>query len=153
MAIDPYEDEITEVVDEGSDGVDVVEGCLMDGTSDATRGGRGRKSGYLTILENNLGAKFPSTDLKRESHINSKIHVWKRQYVCLKNMLGISGVGLNSTTYHVKALPEVWESQIKMDVDDDGESHAAADNTTTDKTSFSVDENISAPIQNQKGTK
>ncbi|KAL8543423.1 hypothetical protein ACS0TY_004095 [Phlomoides rotata] len=38
-----------------------------------------------------------------------------------------------------------------MDVDDDGESHAAADNATTDKTSFSVDENNPAPVQNRKG--
>ncbi|KAL8538458.1 hypothetical protein ACS0TY_000458 [Phlomoides rotata] len=30
-------------------------------------------------------------------------------------MLGISGVGLNSTTYHVDALPEVWEAQTKVD--------------------------------------
>ncbi|KAL8465740.1 hypothetical protein ACS0TY_035004 [Phlomoides rotata] len=75
----------------------------------------GFRSGYLTLLENVMGAKFPGTDLKGEPHINSKIHVWKRQYVCLKSMLGISGVGLNSTTFHVEALPEVWDAQIKVD--------------------------------------
>ncbi|KAL8507484.1 hypothetical protein ACS0TY_018140 [Phlomoides rotata] len=73
----------------------------------------GFRSKYLLILENMLAAKFPGTGLKGEPHINSKIHVWKRQYVCLKNLL--SGVGLNSTTYHVDALPEVWEAQIKAD--------------------------------------
>ncbi|KAL8493178.1 hypothetical protein ACS0TY_024406 [Phlomoides rotata] len=73
------------------------------------------KSGYLLLLENMLAAKFPRTDLKGEPHINSKIHVWKRQYVCLRNMLGISSVGLDSTSYHVEALPEVWESQLKVD--------------------------------------
>ncbi|KAL8545833.1 hypothetical protein ACS0TY_005814 [Phlomoides rotata] len=62
-----------------------------------------------------MGVKFLGTNLKEEPHINSKIHVWKRQYVCLRNMLGISGVGLNSTTFHVEALPEVWEAQIKVD--------------------------------------
>ncbi|KAL8465683.1 hypothetical protein ACS0TY_034961 [Phlomoides rotata] len=30
-------------------------------------------------------------------------------------MFGLSGVGLNSTTYHVEALPEVWDAQIKVD--------------------------------------
>ncbi|KAL8510197.1 hypothetical protein ACS0TY_017128 [Phlomoides rotata] len=30
-------------------------------------------------------------------------------------MLGISGVGLNSTTFHVEALPEVWDAQYKVD--------------------------------------
>ncbi|KAL8542051.1 hypothetical protein ACS0TY_003059 [Phlomoides rotata] len=39
----------------------------------------------------------------------------KRQYVCLKKMLGISGVGLNSTTFHVEAIPEVWDAQYKVD--------------------------------------
>ncbi|KAL8506003.1 hypothetical protein ACS0TY_017021 [Phlomoides rotata] len=143
MAVDPLEDEIDDVVDDG---------ITMDGNSGACRGGRGRKrvgsttrrvwtfaeecelmnalndlvskghkcdngfrSGYLSILENNLGIKFPGTDLKGEPHINSKIHVWKRQYVCLKGILGITGVGLNSTTYHVEALPEVWEARIKVD--------------------------------------
>ncbi|KAL8502174.1 hypothetical protein ACS0TY_021332 [Phlomoides rotata] len=75
----------------------------------------GFRSGYLLILENWLTAKISGTDLKGEPHINSKIHVWKRQYVCLKSMLGISGVGLNSTTYHVDALPEVWDAQIMVD--------------------------------------
>ncbi|KAL8491798.1 hypothetical protein ACS0TY_023411 [Phlomoides rotata] len=75
----------------------------------------GFKNGYLLLLENSLAIKFSGTDLKCEPHINSKIHIWKRQYVCLKNLLGISDVGLNSTTYHVEALPEVWESQIKVD--------------------------------------
>ncbi|KAL8513875.1 hypothetical protein ACS0TY_013117 [Phlomoides rotata] len=67
----------------------------------------GFRSGYFLLLENMLALKFLGSDLKGEPHINSKIHVWKRQYVCLKNMLGLSGVGLNSTTYHVEALPEV----------------------------------------------
>ncbi|KAL8545625.1 hypothetical protein ACS0TY_005670 [Phlomoides rotata] len=75
----------------------------------------GFRTGYLLILENWLTAKFPGTDLKGEPHINSKIHVWKRQYVCLKSMLGIYGVELNSITYHVDALPEVWDAQIRVD--------------------------------------
>ncbi|KAL8465815.1 hypothetical protein ACS0TY_035065 [Phlomoides rotata] len=75
----------------------------------------GFRYGYLLLLENMLALKFPGSDLKGEPHINSKIHVWKRQYVCLKNMLGLSGVGLNSTTYHVEVLLEVWDAQIKVD--------------------------------------
>ncbi|KAL8480862.1 hypothetical protein ACS0TY_027400 [Phlomoides rotata] len=30
-------------------------------------------------------------------------------------MLGNSGIGLNSTTYRIDALPEVWEAHIKVD--------------------------------------
>ncbi|KAL8489678.1 hypothetical protein ACS0TY_025541 [Phlomoides rotata] len=84
----------------------------MDGNSDTTPCGRGRKrvgattsivwtfveecelmnalkelvskghkcdnefrSGYLLLLENMLGIKFPGSDLKGEPHINSKIHL------------------------------------------------------------------------------
>ncbi|KAL8500714.1 hypothetical protein ACS0TY_020338 [Phlomoides rotata] len=89
--------------------------ALNDLVSNGHKCDNGFRSGYLSILENNLGIKFPGTDLKGEPHINSKIHVWKRQYVCLKGILGITGVGLNSTTYHVEALPEVWEARIKVD--------------------------------------
>ncbi|KAL8555508.1 hypothetical protein ACS0TY_003352 [Phlomoides rotata] len=75
----------------------------------------GFKSGYLNLLENSLASKFPGTDLKGDPHINSKIHVWKKQYNCLKAMLGVSGIGLNSETYHIDALPEVWAAYIKAD--------------------------------------
>ncbi|KAL8549880.1 hypothetical protein ACS0TY_008645 [Phlomoides rotata] len=75
----------------------------------------GFKNGYLNLLENMLAVKFPDTDLEGDPHINSKIHVWKKQYACLKMMMGVSGIGLNSTTYHIDALPEVWAAHIKAD--------------------------------------
>ncbi|KAL8488165.1 hypothetical protein ACS0TY_024449 [Phlomoides rotata] len=65
------------------------------------------KSGYLNLLENMLATKFPGTGLKGEPHINSKIHVWKKQYTCLRTMIGVLGIGSNSLTYHIDALPEV----------------------------------------------
>ncbi|KAL8503415.1 hypothetical protein ACS0TY_022235 [Phlomoides rotata] len=71
------------------------------------------KSDYLLLLENALSVKFPGTDLKGDPHINSKIHVWKKQYACLKAMLSVSGIGLNSSTYHIDALPEVWDAYVK----------------------------------------
>ncbi|KAL8507686.1 hypothetical protein ACS0TY_018286 [Phlomoides rotata] len=103
----------------------------MDSGKDLPGGGRGRKRGGSTtrrvwtfgeecelmcaLKDLVVKAKFPSTDLKGEPHINSKIHVWKRQYAYLRAMLGNSGIGLNSTTYHVDALPEFWENYIKVD--------------------------------------
>ncbi|KAL8542650.1 hypothetical protein ACS0TY_003508 [Phlomoides rotata] len=75
----------------------------------------GFKSGYLLLLENMIARAFPGCDLKGEPLINSKIHVWKKQYACLKIMLGKSGIGLNSTTYRIDALPDVWEAHIKVD--------------------------------------
>ncbi|KAL8506664.1 hypothetical protein ACS0TY_017527 [Phlomoides rotata] len=75
----------------------------------------GFRSGYLLILENVLLTKCPGTNIRGDPHINSKIHVWKKQYSCLKAMLGNSGIGLNTTTFRIKALPEVWEAHIKVD--------------------------------------
>ncbi|KAL8463247.1 hypothetical protein ACS0TY_034039 [Phlomoides rotata] len=74
----------------------------------------GFKTGYLLLLENMLANKFPGTNLKGDPHINSKIHVWKKQYYCLKTMLSNSGIGLNSTTYRIDALPEVWDAHLKV---------------------------------------
>ncbi|KAL8518985.1 hypothetical protein ACS0TY_010077 [Phlomoides rotata] len=96
----------------------------MEGNSGALGAGRG----YLLLLENMLGSKFPGTDLKGEPYINSKIHVWKRQYACLKNMLGISSVGLNSSTYHVEALSELWDAQIKAAVAHVGDCRTISSN-------------------------
>ncbi|KAL8492686.1 hypothetical protein ACS0TY_024034 [Phlomoides rotata] len=62
-----------------------------------------------------MSLKFQGTDLKGDPHINSKIHVWKKQYACLKAMLGVFRIGLNSSTYHIDALPEVWEAYMKVD--------------------------------------
>ncbi|KAL8543215.1 hypothetical protein ACS0TY_003935 [Phlomoides rotata] len=75
----------------------------------------GFKSGYLLLLENMIARVFPGCDLKGEPHINSKIHVWKKQYACLKIMFGNSGIGLNNTTYRIDALPDVWQAHIKVD--------------------------------------
>ncbi|KAL8511842.1 hypothetical protein ACS0TY_018323 [Phlomoides rotata] len=75
----------------------------------------GFKIGYLMLLENMLANKFPGTNLKGDPHINSKIHVWKKQYNCLKTMLGNSGIGLNCTMYRIDAMPEVWEPHLKVD--------------------------------------
>ncbi|KAL8495794.1 hypothetical protein ACS0TY_019775 [Phlomoides rotata] len=89
------------------------------------------------------------------------------KYVCLKNILGISGVGLNSTTYHVDALPEVWESQIKVDVfgndratgqdsqlyTDVDESSPATEKNASECPSFSVDGTSTAAQANKKEVK
>ncbi|KAL8480923.1 hypothetical protein ACS0TY_027441 [Phlomoides rotata] len=74
----------------------------------------GFKTGYLMLLENMLANKFPGTNLKGDPHINSKIHEGKKHYACLKTMLGNSGIGLNSTTYCIDAMPEVWEAHLKV---------------------------------------
>ncbi|KAG6383479.1 hypothetical protein SASPL_156766 [Salvia splendens] len=51
------------------------------------------RAGYLSRLEENLKREFPSTDLKGNSHINSKITAWKKSYNLLTNILDRNGVG------------------------------------------------------------
>ncbi|KAL8557281.1 hypothetical protein ACS0TY_004642 [Phlomoides rotata] len=143
MSVDPYEAEVPESFNDVNDDTNTTEAFInqvepshawtswwdnlaiqiIEGRTNLTPGGRVRKrvvptsrqSGYLLLLENAMSLKFQGTDLKGDPHINSKIHVWKKQYTCLKSMLGVSGIGLNGTTYHIDALPEVWEAYVKVD--------------------------------------
>lgn len=73
------------------------EKCLMDALNDIVVKGmkadNGFKSGYLNALESAMVQAFPNTDLKGDSHINSKIRVWKKQYG-----------SLGTICFHVQAL-------------------------------------------------
>ncbi|KAL0423932.1 UNVERIFIED_CONTAM: hypothetical protein Sradi_0928000 [Sesamum radiatum] len=53
----------------------------------------GFQNGYLAQLEAHMKRAFPQCDLKAEPHINSKLHVWKRQYSTLCSMMAKSGLG------------------------------------------------------------
>ncbi|KAL8482470.1 hypothetical protein ACS0TY_028589 [Phlomoides rotata] len=75
-------------------------GALKDLVVKGQKCDNGFKSGYLLLLENVLILKFPGTDLKvRMSKVN----------------VGVSGIGLNSSTYHIDALPDVWDAYVKVD--------------------------------------
>ncbi|KAL8471374.1 hypothetical protein ACS0TY_028869 [Phlomoides rotata] len=54
---------------------------------------------------------IPNTDLVAAPHINSKIHVWKKEYGALSDLLSKSGIGWNSTTSMIEVEDEgVWDS-------------------------------------------
>ncbi|KAL8508312.1 hypothetical protein ACS0TY_018780 [Phlomoides rotata] len=54
---------------------------------------------------------IPQTDLLATPHINSKIHVWKKEYGALSDLLSKSGIGWNSTTSMIEIEDEsVWDS-------------------------------------------
>ncbi|KAL8500325.1 hypothetical protein ACS0TY_020068 [Phlomoides rotata] len=57
----------------------------------------GFRSGYVTVLEQMMLQAFPNTDLRGDPHINSKMHVWKKQYVALHMIFDGSGIGLNAS--------------------------------------------------------
>ncbi|KAG8377702.1 hypothetical protein BUALT_Bualt08G0060300 [Buddleja alternifolia] len=51
----------------------------------------GFKSGYQNLLEQAMMQAFPSTTLKAEPHINSRITVWRKNYASISTMLTRSG--------------------------------------------------------------
>ncbi|KAL8492970.1 hypothetical protein ACS0TY_024247 [Phlomoides rotata] len=56
------------------------------------------------------------TDIVANPHINLKIHVWKKEYGALSDLLSKSGIGWNSTTNTIDVLDEtVWDAQKKID--------------------------------------
>ncbi|KAL8528029.1 hypothetical protein ACS0TY_005734 [Phlomoides rotata] len=94
----------------------------MDGNTSTPRGSRGRKrvgstSRRVWTFAEECELMHALKDLVVKG--NKCDNGFRSCYLLLlensMNMLGISGVGLNSTTYRVDALPEVWESQIKVD--------------------------------------
>ncbi|KAK6126651.1 hypothetical protein DH2020_039598 [Rehmannia glutinosa] len=75
----------------------------------------GFKIGYLQALEQEMQKIIPGTDLKGIPHINSKIHVWKKDYGSLVTMLSRSGIGWNVSTNTIEAPDDAWAEYVKVD--------------------------------------
>ncbi|KAL8478114.1 hypothetical protein ACS0TY_030125 [Phlomoides rotata] len=55
--------------------------------------------------------RLPGTDIVVNPHINSKIHVSKKEYSALSDILSKSGIGWNSTTSMIEVEDEgVWDA-------------------------------------------
>ncbi|KAL8458323.1 hypothetical protein ACS0TY_035994 [Phlomoides rotata] len=71
----------------------------------------GAGHGFQRELEKGMHKIFPGTDLVANPHINSKIHVWKKEYSALSDLISKSGIGWNSTTSMIDVEDEgVWEA-------------------------------------------
>ncbi|KAL8462183.1 hypothetical protein ACS0TY_032494 [Phlomoides rotata] len=58
--------------------------------------------------------KLPGTYIVATPHISFKIHVWKKEYSNLSDLLSNSGIGWNSTTSMVEVEDEsVWDASRK----------------------------------------
>ncbi|KAK6164105.1 hypothetical protein DH2020_000969 [Rehmannia glutinosa] len=73
------------------------------------------KIGYLQALEQEMQKIILGTDLKGIPHINSKIHVWKKDYGSLVTMLSHSGIGWNVTTNMIEVPDDAWAEYVKVD--------------------------------------
>ncbi|KAL8516639.1 hypothetical protein ACS0TY_015051 [Phlomoides rotata] len=90
--------------------------CLTNIVLEGWKSENDFKAGFQRELEKGMRKIIPSTDLVANPHINSKIHVWKKEYGALSDLLSKSGIGWNSTTSMLEIEDEgVWESCKRAD--------------------------------------
>ncbi|KAH6805680.1 hypothetical protein C2S51_030511 [Perilla frutescens var. frutescens] len=94
---------------------EVLVQALKDLVQQGWKGENGFRTGYLMVLEKAMLKAFPSSDLRGEPHINSKVHVWKKHYASLQGMFGHSGFSWNEASMTITVEKEFWEEYIKKD--------------------------------------
>ncbi|XP_012835755.1 PREDICTED: uncharacterized protein LOC105956449 [Erythranthe guttata] len=63
-----------------------------------------------------MALKFPGTDIKADPMILSKLHVWKKQYGSLSQMLSTSGFCSNESANTIDVIDDqVWNDYVKFD--------------------------------------
>ncbi|KAL8528591.1 hypothetical protein ACS0TY_006144 [Phlomoides rotata] len=90
--------------------------CLMDIINDGWKAENGFIAGFQRELERGMERILPMMDIVANLNINSKIHVWKKEYGTLSDLLSKSGIGWNSTTSMIDIEDEsVWEGCRRAD--------------------------------------
>ncbi|KAL0454535.1 UNVERIFIED_CONTAM: hypothetical protein Slati_0792700 [Sesamum latifolium] len=75
----------------------------------------GFRTGFLSQLEMYMLKQFPSCGLKAIPHINSKLHVWKKYYKSLENMMSRSGFAWDEARSMVTVDDNsAWEEYVKI---------------------------------------
>lgn len=88
---------------------------MRDIVKDGWKADNRYKCGFQRELEKGMRKLLVGTDIVANPHINSKIHVWKKEYGTLFDLLSKSGIGWNSTTNSLDIQDEVvWEIQKKV---------------------------------------
>ncbi|KAL8476598.1 hypothetical protein ACS0TY_029046 [Phlomoides rotata] len=95
---------------------DAVIQCLVEIVNSGWKADNGFKAGFQRELEKGMKKLLTGTDLVANPHINSKIHVWKKEYGALSDLLSKSGIGWNDFTHAIDVTNEdVWEACKKAD--------------------------------------
>ncbi|KAL8534383.1 hypothetical protein ACS0TY_010412 [Phlomoides rotata] len=90
--------------------------CLLGIVNDGWKVDNGFKASFQRELEKGMRKLLPGTDILATPHINSKIHVWKKKYGTLSDLLSKSGIGWNSISNTLDIIGEtVWDAQRKVD--------------------------------------
>ncbi|KAL8498807.1 hypothetical protein ACS0TY_021948 [Phlomoides rotata] len=88
---------------------DALINCLTDVVNDGWKAENGFKVGFQRELEKGMRKTLSGTVIVANLYINSNIHVWKKEYGELTDLLSKSGIGWNSTTYMIEVEDEsVW---------------------------------------------
>ncbi|KAL8512797.1 hypothetical protein ACS0TY_019070 [Phlomoides rotata] len=95
---------------------DALISCLIDIVNDGWKAENSIKVGFQRELEKKMRKMLPGTDIVANPQINSKIHVWKKEYGALSDLLSKSGIEWNSTTSMIEVSDEdVWDSSRHVD--------------------------------------
>ncbi|KAL8461977.1 hypothetical protein ACS0TY_033168 [Phlomoides rotata] len=95
---------------------DALINCLTDIVNDGWKVENGFKAGFQRELEKGMRKRLLGTDIVANPHINSKIHIWKKEYSALSDLLSKSGIGWNSTTSMIEVVDEgVWDASKRAD--------------------------------------
>ncbi|KAL8533637.1 hypothetical protein ACS0TY_009876 [Phlomoides rotata] len=86
---------------------------LLDIVSDGWKADNGFKVGFQRELEKGMRKLLPKTDIVATPHINSKIHVWKKEYAVLSDLLSKSRIGWNSSTNTLVIVDEAGDPHVK----------------------------------------
>ncbi|KAL8525766.1 hypothetical protein ACS0TY_015124 [Phlomoides rotata] len=90
--------------------------CLIDIVNDGWKADNDFKAGFQRELEKKMQKMLPGSDIIANPHINSKTHVWKKEYGALFDLLSKSGIGWNSSTSMIEVPDEdIWDSSRQTD--------------------------------------
>ncbi|KAL8468959.1 hypothetical protein ACS0TY_031964 [Phlomoides rotata] len=94
---------------------DALINCLTDIVNDGWKAENGFKAGFQRELEKGIRKRLLGTDIVANPHINSKIHVWKKEYSALSDLLSKSRIGWNSITSMIEVVDEgVWDASKRV---------------------------------------
>ncbi|KAL0430546.1 UNVERIFIED_CONTAM: hypothetical protein Sradi_0680600 [Sesamum radiatum] len=87
--------------------------CLREIVRTGWKSDSGFRTGYLGVLEQLLNRSCSNNRLKAEPHISSKIHVWKKMYGCINDMMDRSGFSWNPTTNTIDVKDDAFDNFAK----------------------------------------
>ncbi|KAL8556027.1 hypothetical protein ACS0TY_003726 [Phlomoides rotata] len=87
--------------------------CRVEIVNNGWKADNGFKTGFQQELEKGMRALMPGTDIIVNLHINSKIHIWKKDYGSLFDALSKTGIGWNWTTNTLDIIDEGADPHVK----------------------------------------